>query len=411
MIASQARRVGVVCILFLGLATASAPAAGRPAPAPGTVEAAVAQLEAEANDAFRPEGKLQITVVRPHAAVAKLSTSTVRDVLRLMNTRLTGDPLKDTYIRYHLMYLVNKAQDEGAEHFTRDLIALAGLVPKDLKIEFKQWLRYEPPEVAQRYYFLVNSCIVNVGFPPFNRQIGAPASFQYMDAAQKAKCTAMWAEAQTLVGKFKAINSAENYAYNWRQIYMNWIIREYRGELLYDLVAQDDPRALERIIDAIVAAAASDPVRATDFASFLNKAYFDGMLGKHSAGELKSVAKKLRAAALASEIAAHNAGMKTQGAKGGPTMSSGWVNGGGRWRQVPESLFTVVFGIENDRVPAPVEVAKRIRPADNSPPPAPRLKPVTPETINLEMIDSAIARGVTGLEKLRPPDVDLNHVS
>ena len=88
------------------------------------------------------------------------------------------------------------------------------------------------------------------------------------------------------------------------------------------------------------------------------------MLGKHSAGELKSVAKKLRAAALASEIAAHNAGMKTQGAKGGPTMSSGWVNGGGRWRQVPESLFTVVFGIENDRVPAPVEVAESHSPAD-----------------------------------------------
>ncbi len=103
---------GVVCVVFLGIAAASVRAAGKPAaPAPGTVEAAVAQLEAEANDAFRPEEKLQITVVRPHVAVAKLSTSTVRDVLRLMNTRLTGDPLKDTYIRYHLMYAVNKAQD------------------------------------------------------------------------------------------------------------------------------------------------------------------------------------------------------------------------------------------------------------------------------------------------------------
>ena len=189
-----------------------------------------------------------------------------------MNTRLTGDPLKDTYIRYHLMYLVNKAQDEGAEHFTRDLIALGGT-------------RAQGPEnriQAVAPLRTAGGCpaILFPGqFVHRKRRISAvqstgcrPDSFQYMDAAQKAKCTAMWAEAQTLVGKFKAINSAENYAYNWRQIYMNWIIREYRGELLYDLVAQDDPRALERIIDAIVAAAASDPVRATDFASFLNKA-------------------------------------------------------------------------------------------------------------------------------------------
>ena len=118
-----------------------------------------------------------------------------------------------------------------------------------------------------------------------------------MPAAAPRAEKAMWAEALTLVGKFKVIDSPQNVAYNYRMIYMNWIIREYRGELLYDLAAQDDPRALERIIDAIVAAAATDPVRATDFASFLNKAYFDGMLGKHNAGELKSMAKKFPARA------------------------------------------------------------------------------------------------------------------
>src|ERR1700709_565157 len=107
---------------------------------------------------------------------------------------------------------------------------------------------------------------------------------------------------------------------------------------------QAEPRALKPAIGPCVAAAATDPVRATDFASFLNKAYFDGMLGKHNANELKAVAKKLRAAAVASESAARQAGMKAQGTngpKGGPTMSSGWIDGGGRWRQVPESLFTI----------------------------------------------------------------------
>ena len=62
--------------------------------------------------------------------------------------RLTGDPLKDTYVRYHLMEVVNRAQDEGNEHFTKDLITLAGLVPKDLKIELKPWQTYDPLEIA-----------------------------------------------------------------------------------------------------------------------------------------------------------------------------------------------------------------------------------------------------------------------
>ena len=236
-----------------------------------------------------------------------------------------------------------------------------------------------------------------------------------MDGGQRAKAEKNYAEAQTLgFGKFKVIDSPQNVAYNYRMIYMNWVIREYRGELLYDLVAQDDPRALDRIVDALVAAASTDPVRATDLASFLNKTYFDGMLGKHTPAELKSMAKKLRAAGAAAEHAAHEAGVRSQAGNGtkGPTMSTGWINGGGRWRQVPESLFTLVFGIENDRVPAPIKPAERIRETDPPPPPfVRRAKPVTAETIDLDMIDTAIARGVAALEKVRPPDVDLNTVS
>jgi hypothetical protein len=90
--------------------------------------------------------------------------------------------------------------------------------------------------------------------------------------------------------------------------------------------------------------------------------------------------------------------MKTAAPGQGPTISAGWVNGGGRWRQVPEALYTLVFGIENDRVPPPIPPNQRIREA-KPPIPAPvRTVPVTAQTIDLEMIDSAIARGVAALE-------------
>ena len=76
---------------------------------------------------------------------------------------------------------------------------------------------------------------------------------------------------------------------------------------------------------------------------------------------------------------------------------------------MPESLFTLVFGIENDRVPAPITPPERIRATEPLPPFVKR--DVKPDAIDLDMIDDAIARGIAGLEKLRPPDVDLNTVS
>ena len=97
-------------------------------------------------------------------------SAAIHEVLHAMTGRLTGDPLKDTYVRYHLMDLVNRAQDEGDEHFTKELLTLAGLVPKDLKIELKPWRTYDPQEIAARYYSLMATCRVVVGFPPFSRE-------------------------------------------------------------------------------------------------------------------------------------------------------------------------------------------------------------------------------------------------
>ena len=155
-----------------------------------------------------------------------------------------------------------------------------------------------------------------------------------MDAAQRAKAEANYAEAQTLKGKFKETESVPNQIYNYRQIWTNWVIREYRGELLYTMVAQGDAGALDRITDAVALAAATDSIRATDLASFLNAAYFNGLLGKFDDSTLKKMAANLRNAAAANECVAMDSARKSQPVKGpkiaGPTMSAGWITGGGR---------------------------------------------------------------------------------
>ncbi|QOV91867.1 DUF4159 domain-containing protein [Humisphaera borealis] len=407
--------------------------------APPTVESAVAALIAEANERFVPDTKLQITLVRPHRAVALLPLSDAAKVLSAMKQKLTGDALKDVYIRYHLMDVVNRALLTAPEPFTAELLALAPMIPDDIEIELKEWYAYDPPEVGKRYRQLIDSCALSIGFPPFKRRVDAPESFQYMDGVTRKKAEAMYAEAKTLEGKFKSTMSQENHVYNYKVIWMNWLVRQYRGELLYAMVAQGDKNALNLITDAVSDAASRNPIRAADLISFLNAAYFNGFMGKYDDAELKRVAAKLRSAAAASERAARDAAAKGQTLKGfrspgqGPTMSTGWINGGGKWRQVPEALFTIVYGIENNRVPKPIAADKMDRPevagllpadkqAANWEPasgrhraePASRpstTQPVMPQDVTLELIDAAVARAIPALERFRQPDVDLNWCS
>jgi len=405
---------------------------------PVTVETAVAELIAEANERFVPETKLQITLVRPHKSVARLPATDAPKALAAMKQKLTGEPLKDVYVRYHLMDVVNRALPTAPEPFTADLIALAPMIPDDIEIELKEWHAYDPPEIGKRYRHLIDSTAVHIGFPPFRRRVDAPESFEFMDPATRKKAEAMYAEALSLKGKFKSTVSQENHVYNYKVIWMNWLIRQYRGELLYAMVAQGDKNALDLITDAVADAASRNPIRAADLISFLNAAYFNGYMGKYDAEVLKRVAAKLRAAGAASEKAAREAAAKGQTMRGfrspgqGPTMSTGWINGGGRWRQVPESLFTIVFGIENNRVPKPIPHDRMDRPevvmlpaekqssnwqpapGRHQPEPATQpstTQPITAQEVTLDLIDAAIARGTTALERYRAPDVDLNWCS
>jgi hypothetical protein len=398
-------------------------AAAKPPVPPPTVDGAVAALVAEAEARYRDDVRQNITIARPHPAVAKLGPEHAGQALLAMKGKLTGDPLKDAFVRYHLMDVVNRALPTASESFIKQLLDLAPLVPADLVVEHKPWWVYDPPAIGNRYRQLIESVALQIGFPPFRRRVDAPESFQYMDGPQRAKAEAAYAEAQSLKGKFKETASVENHTYNFRMTWTNWLIRQYRGELLYAMVAQGDVPALDRITDAVAGAAGNDPVRATDLTSFLNAAYFNGLLGKFDEATLKRTAAKLRQAAAASERAAAAAASKAAPVRGagvaGPTMSVGWFNGGGRWRQVAESMFTLVFGIENKRVPKPVAMDQMVRPGSELPgvvgkpatQPAVGQSAVTPDAISLELIDQAIDRGLAALDRLRPPDVDLNYCS
>src|SRR4051812_11463874 len=92
--------------IFLSLVTGVTHAAKPttvPAKPPTPVDVAVQTLLDEAADRFSQNATKLITIRRPHPAVAKLDYHNVNEVLRAMAGKLTGDPLQDCYVRYHLM--------------------------------------------------------------------------------------------------------------------------------------------------------------------------------------------------------------------------------------------------------------------------------------------------------------------
>src|SRR5687768_16108902 len=103
------RRNCLVCVV-VSLLAASAEAAPATKKAPALddpVQKAVDALIEEANAAFQEKTQRQITVFRPHPAVKDLDAKRVHQVLHVITGKLTDNPYKDTYVRYHMMHVVN----------------------------------------------------------------------------------------------------------------------------------------------------------------------------------------------------------------------------------------------------------------------------------------------------------------
>src|SRR5688500_12880333 len=216
-------------LILLGLGGAATAQAkrksGGPAapidPAIDPVGAAVEELKKEAAEGFREGTTFQVDIARPHRVIAPISPKLAQQALRAMSGKLTGQPYRDAFIRYHLMDVVNRALlEEGTEPFIKPLLQLATNIPDDPKIELKPWWVFDPQEIGQRHWNLVHSGDMWIGFPPFQRLIGAPESFKYMNPAQRAQVEKNLAEAKTLEGKFKVVHSVENATANWLSIHM-----------------------------------------------------------------------------------------------------------------------------------------------------------------------------------------------
>ncbi len=220
-----------------------------------------------------------------------------------MGGAFTGDPLRDTYIRYHLMTVVLEDNDSHNEFSIKRFAAVAKAFPPEITFEANPGTP-TTIRISQRgFHYLMSTCNAATGFPPFQRLVGPPESFALMDAAQRAVAEKNWAEAKVLREKFKPIDDpialrvqlshgvgpGDAAPGAWRDDVRHADVRRRRGA-----------RYLMGQLSTLVQ---KDPAQAVELLGFVNAAYFNGWLGQYAPGKLKSAAAKLKSVVVAADKA------------------------------------------------------------------------------------------------------------
>lgn len=213
---------------------------------------AIEVLVAEARqlDDFKNENP-RLTFTRPHPVLSTWGPDMALDTLDRMIQDFTSNEFRDTYIRWHLMAVVKKAAPADRKATGSRLVQLIKMMPGPLTAQGRSDHYYEPADIASKYFSLANSGLRTVGYPPFQRQIGPPESYKYMDAATAARVQANLEEAAKLRDKFHIVVDKAAQAWNSRINAVNYYIREYRGELIYSLLLTGDPAIAKLVMNEI----------------------------------------------------------------------------------------------------------------------------------------------------------------
>ena len=286
------------------VATVAAPKATGPNRA--RIQEGVTRLIEDAGliEDFNPKGPLP-HLRRPHPALAGWDVSMVGDVLDRMLESFTGNAYRDTYIRWHLMWVVRKCSQQQIRDVGPTLKSLIDRMPPPVSGAGRPEYSYEPPgtgeELFWRHYGLSHAGDITIGIPPFDRTIGPPESFKYMSEAQIAAAKAKMEEAKTLEGTFKRTFDPEARAFNQRIASVNSLIREYRGELIYALIWTGDPKMARQVMKAIDHHARSGSGIAIDLINYFYRAAFSGALEFYDPPLRGQMSKQLKATAKAAE--------------------------------------------------------------------------------------------------------------
>jgi hypothetical protein len=303
-------RYHVIWTSVLVLATLTAPGTPLLSPAAAQTDKTNNQLLAEAVKQLTVEAielgkfkdiQIQPHFERPHPALGGFGGEMALDILDRMLEPFAGNVYEDTYIRWHMLHVVKLASAQDRRKMGKRLVRLVKQMPGPLDRPYRREWRFEPEDLGNQFLSLRNSLIVIVGYPPYEKQYFPPESFQYMDPARRADAEEVWQKVQEIRSRIERIDDRDAVAYNSRTSKVNWVVRQYRGELIYTLFFTGDPQMARLLMSTVSAHARKKSGVGVDLISFWYLAVFDGALDLYKQDLLDELSRKLEQTARASE--------------------------------------------------------------------------------------------------------------
>jgi hypothetical protein len=272
------------------------------------LQKAVATLVAEAKQLDNlNQDKAPVVFSRPHSAVKDWGADMAIPALLRMTDDFTkgkGKRFRDTYVRWHLMHTVKKLPRNQLNKAAVYLGQLTDAIPGPLRTAYVEEYKRDPESVYGEYTSLVHGpkLRMKIGYPPFEKYVYAPESFEHMNEKQRAEAAPVWKQAQALRKQYKEVYSPKARVFNDRIAKVNVLVREYQGEVVYQLVRTGDPNRLKQVFRAINKhARKKDSITGFDLLSYVYLAGIDGYLDQYDTNVRKQMGNALEKTARAVE--------------------------------------------------------------------------------------------------------------
>ncbi|MFW6336359.1 MAG: DUF4159 domain-containing protein, partial [Phycisphaeraceae bacterium] len=280
------------------------------------VNAAIESLTEEADrlmpdskqDMDEEAGSSRFKESRPHDAIAPLSAEMGLVVLQEMTQDFTGDSHADSYVRYHLMPIVDRMINE---HFRRVVFGdkQGEKLPEFVAGQLERLIREaplrgksgmsvervrEPADLWEEYNKLRGRTRITVGTPPFERTVHGKDALKVATGSKKQEIRDAMDRMAEIRPKLKQEEDTLARKYNNRVGDFNEANRRYLGDLLGALVASGSDEAFSLFastMDRLLSD--SNQLIAYDLLDVFYAAVFKGHLRLYSDRQLDQFQRRL----------------------------------------------------------------------------------------------------------------------
>ena len=298
------RDASLVTLLLLLIGVGAPPAAAAEADFRQELQQAIEQLKEEAATLEDPDSNVP-QWDRPHPLVRNWSSDNAELVLSAMTDRFTDDERRDTYIRYHLLYVIQEhflaalkeweqtGTYEPSPRLVDRLESLTRTMPGLIELATRETRTYEPDEVYRQWEEIRQSTRTVVGFPPFQESLYGKAALPHVSGARKTQIEQAIKQMEELRPKWRRIVDESAQQYNQRLFKLNAMLRNYRAHVVYTLLQSGHQPLLAAVLKGVEAQISAENRSAFDLLDAIYRAAADGYLAMFEPRTLEGFGRDL----------------------------------------------------------------------------------------------------------------------